>query len=236
LTTTLAGLLAGLLAFGLGEALLDYFPPQNVPQTLSGAVVMRPTVQTIDVAEGKNAALTFALFGAVLGLLLGLAGSLLNPARVGRWRGPMVGALLGGVLGAVLPLLLVVPYFQFQHRVGGDDLLVPMAMHGLFWGSLGAVAGLAWGIGAGTPARARPVLLGFLGGCAAAVVYEVVGATIAPLAATTDPISKAWTTRLLGYVLVGVCTGGALGLAHAAPGRTSAPEGAGGDAAGSQPS
>jgi hypothetical protein len=223
-TTTLAGMIAGLLAFALGEVFLDWFPPRDIPQMLSGSVVMKPTVQTIAVADGQNAALTFAFFGAGLGLLIGLASQLANRANRRSWNGPATGLVLGAALGSILPLILVAPYFRLSQRYGSDDLILPLAMHGIFWGSLGAAAGLACGIASGRPGRARQALFGFLGACLGAAIYEVVGATMAPLAATTDPISKAWTTRLLSYVLVGTCTGAALGLSGVSsdrsPGRT----------------
>lgn len=67
----LAGLVSGLLAFGLGEALHDWFAPKLVPQMLSGAEVMRPTHQTLATAAARNGAVAFALLGGAWGSFWG---------------------------------------------------------------------------------------------------------------------------------------------------------------------
>src|SRR5262245_55564488 len=178
----MAGLLCGLAAFGLGEAFYGWFPPKAVPQMLSGAQVMLPSVETIAVADARNSALSFAFLGGGLGLFFGLAGGL--GRRSGRWAvtAGLIGLVLGAILGACLPLLLVVPYIRMQDTRNSDDLLVPMGMHAALWGPLGAVAGLAFGIGLGPGHRLRPLIFALVGACLGTAVFEVVGAAIDPLA------------------------------------------------------
>jgi hypothetical protein len=82
----LAGLVSGLLAFGLGEALHDWFAPKLVPQMLSGAEVMRPTHQTLATAAARNGAVAFALLGGP-GVLSGASrrpGPPVGPPRLRR--------------------------------------------------------------------------------------------------------------------------------------------------------
>lgn len=219
-----AGLLAGLIAFGLGEWGHDYFSAEGVPQALSGNTVIRPTLQTIAVADSRNSALTFGVMGGVLGLVLGLAGGLARCSIPGAARGAGIGLFLGTVVGAVLPLVLVIPFHHFQNARNSDDLLAPIGLHAALWGPLGAAAGLAAAVGLGRPRLAFPCLLGgLLGAILGVIAYDIIGASVAPLAGTSEPISITWPTRLLARLLIPV--GAALGIASAVrdPG-TLAPE------------
>src|SRR5262249_26437846 len=65
-TLVAAGVLAGLLAFGLGEMTYGFFPPKAVPQPLGGGQVLRPTLETIAAADSRNSAVTFGTMGGVL--------------------------------------------------------------------------------------------------------------------------------------------------------------------------
>src|SRR5262245_32847342 len=49
-----AGLVAGLLSFGLGEMTYGFFAPDSVPQPLGGGTVMRPSLATIATADSRN--------------------------------------------------------------------------------------------------------------------------------------------------------------------------------------
>jgi hypothetical protein len=124
----------------------------------------------------------------------------------------LIGLVLGAVLGACLPLLVVVPYFQFQKVRNSDDLLVPLGMHALMWGTLGAVGGLAFAIGLGPGHRLRSLLFALVGACVGTAVYEVIGAAVDPLALTSDPVSKTWRTRLMARLLVAIAVGATISL------------------------
>jgi hypothetical protein len=180
---------------------------------LSGSEVMRPTVHTIAVADSRNAAVAFACLGSALGFFLGLAGGIAGRSYKRAWRAAATGSFLGAVVGVALPLALVVPYNRLQRWLPSEELIVSLAMHALFWGALGAVAGLAFSIGLGTTRRWRWALFGLVGACLGAAVFEIVGAAIDPLALTSEPISTTWSTRLLARLLVGFGTGASLGLA-----------------------
>jgi hypothetical protein len=85
LLAVLAGLVSGLVGFGLGEAFYGFFVPEAVPQMLSGAQVMLPSFGTHAIADARNGAVAFALLGGSLGLFLGLAGGLARRS-IGRPR------------------------------------------------------------------------------------------------------------------------------------------------------
>ena len=70
-------------------------------------------------------------------------------------------------------------------------------MHAMIWGSLVRIGGLAFGIGLGHGHRVRLLFLALVAACLGTAAYEVIGALLDPLALTSDPISKTWTTRLL---------------------------------------
>jgi hypothetical protein len=177
-----------------------------------GAAVTTPTVETVIVADTRNSALSFALLGGCMGLVLGLAGGLARLSGRAALAAGLIGLLGGAVLGAVLPLALVGPYIRMQHLRNSDDLLYPLGMHCLMWGTLGAIGGLAFGIGLGRGHRSRSLLFALAGACVGTAIYEVIGAAIDPLALTSDPISKTWKTRLLARLLVAIAAGATICL------------------------
>jgi hypothetical protein len=84
-----------------------------------------------------------------------------------------------------------------------SDLVLPLLIHGGLWTSIGAAAGLAFGVGLGGRGRiARMLLGGVLGAIAGTMVYDVAGALIFPLAQTGRPLSATWGSRLFAHVAV----------------------------------
>src|SRR4029077_1615449 len=141
-----------------------------------------------------------------------LAGALARRSGRAALAAVLIGLLGGAVLGALLPLILVGPYFRLQHLRNSDDLLVPLAMHEILWAPLGAIAGLAFGIGLGPGHRLRSLLYALVGACMGTALYEVIGAALDPLALTSDPVSKTLRTRLLARMLVALAVGMAIAL------------------------
>lgn len=213
-----AGLLAGLLGFGLGEWTSGFFPVEQVGVALGGGTVMRPTLETIARADMKNSALTFGVMGGLLGLTLGVAGGLVSRSTASAARGGLVGLFLGAVLGVSLPLGLIEPFDRFQADRNSDDLLAPIALHAILWAPLGAVGGLAFGVGRARPGMIlRSTLGGLLGAVLGTIAYDVIGATLTPLAGTSESISRTWPTRLLARLLLAVGTVGGIALSAPAP-------------------
>jgi hypothetical protein len=63
----LGGLLAGLLAFGVGEAVHDLIPAASMTQHALGLTRVTPTFATETVAAARNGALAFGVLGLFLG-------------------------------------------------------------------------------------------------------------------------------------------------------------------------
>src|SRR5262249_18459101 len=143
----LAGLLAGLVAFGIGEETYELIRPEKVAQNLVGSIVMVADRATNTVADTRNAALAFAALGACLGGCLGGAGGLAGRSRVGAVRGGLLGVFLGLALGAGASLALVPWFIKGRYDFFEYDLLIAMMMHVVIWGLLGAAAGLAFAVG-----------------------------------------------------------------------------------------
>jgi hypothetical protein len=215
--TLVAGLLAGVSAWYVGEATLDHFKPSAE----AAADLYRFTRLNKEqaIANGRNGAVAFGALGGILGLVLGLAGGLSRRSPTAALIAGLVGLVLGTVAGA-LPAFGVMPW-QWDHRnddPGTLDLSMPLMTCAALWTGLGATAGLAYGLGrAGF--RPGPLFSATLGGVIGAVLgtafYEVVGALAFPFDHTAYPISLSTVTRLLARVSVaGFATLGTLLLLH----------------------
>jgi hypothetical protein len=208
-----AGLLAGLIAFGLGELIYGRFAPELVGQSVGGNQVMRPTLETKAASDARNSATAFGILGGVIGLFLGLAGGLERRSISSAAKAGCVGLVLGVTVGAVLPLVLVVPYLRMLNRRTADDLFLSLGLHAMLWGPLGAVGGLAFGIGRGRLGQTlRLIVGGLMGAIVGTIAYDAIGGAITPLAGTADAISTTWPTRLLARLLVAISAAVAIDL------------------------
>lgn len=199
----LAGLLAGLAAFGAGEAVYKLVPAEKVKQTIMGQTLYAPTGPTTIVADTRNAALAFGILGVCLGGFLGAAGGLARRSAIATLGAGLLGALLAlaiAVLGsfAMLPFIMDVQPYHPEY-----ELLLSIAAHAALWGLPGAAAGLAFGVGLGHRGSIlRGVAGGFAGAVLGTVVFDVIGAAIFPLAGTAEPISATWPSRLFARLAV----------------------------------
>ena len=204
----LAGLMAGFIAWLIGEAIHARFAPAtlvNIAGT-SGGFVGADEVHSLDmakrVAQILDATLVFGAFGVILGLALGLAGgSARGPGR-SALRGAIVGSILGGTVAAVMtPVLLLIYYAFFNPDT--NELIVGLLFQVAISAAVGAAGGSAFGLGLGTRDIAvRAAVGGLLGAATGALVYQMAGAVAFPLAETSSPISATWGTRLLARVAV----------------------------------
>jgi hypothetical protein len=209
----LGGVLAGLAAFGVGEAAYQKFKPVLVRQDLMGNKIMVPTLETNRVAIVKNGALAFGSLGFCLAVCMGAAGGLSRRSTRAAVTGGLLGAVLGSAAGAGLTLSLLPGFLQAQDDYFEYDLIVSLAMHGLIWGLLGAAAGLAFAVGQGERRLiVRTAFVGGLGGLLGAIAFELIGAGFFAAAETGDPISETWPTRLMARALVALGTAAAIVL------------------------
>ena len=218
--TLAAGVLAGVGSWLAGETeTLEVIPKQVLVQAMGGPR-MEATTATERIANDQTAVRVFGVFGAAMGLALGLAGGLAghSPRRSGIAAG--VGLVVGGVVGALAPLV-VLPIFHRAGRAGSDDMIAAMLMHAGLWMGVGAVSGLAFGIGLGGRKRlVASIIGGAVGAVIGAIVYEFVGAIAFPLDKTASPISMTWQSRLLARLLI--ATSAAVGIALAVADRREA--------------
>lgn len=218
-SAALAGLMAGVLAWAAGETrAVDAGPAEKRSPFMGSETMMgQVTFESQQAAVRLTSTKAFGILGGLTGLLLGLAGgatagSLRRAALAGG-----VGLVLGASVGAGVTWLTL-PGFERGRAADTGDLLASLLMHGSFWIPIGAVGGLALGLG-----RRDRIALAMLGGAVGALVatvaYELIGGMIFPMAETGAPISLTGTTRLLGRLLVPIlaAVGAAMAIAPHAP-------------------
>jgi hypothetical protein len=211
------GVVAGLVSWLAGESAYGAFRPKLFKVVIMQSTHFTPTMQSMNDADLKNATVAFAILGGVTGLVMGFAGGLAGRSVS---RGVIVGLgaqALGGLVGALASLALV-PLFYRQLVPDTNDLLSPIMIHAGVWMAIGAVGGLAFGIGL----RCGRNLLGAVGGaclgaCLATVVYHLLSASLFLDSGSTEPVATSPLVRLLAMLLVPVFV--ATGAARGALGR-----------------
>ena len=195
-----AGLIAGVASLLVGEVILNRYqsdlnpPLQNNPNP--------EDMRRWKDARLYSATFTFTTLGGLLGLALGLAGGLARRSVSASAMAAILGLLLGSIIAASFSLILVSIFFK-NHHPQSSDLIYPLFTHGAIWSAVGAVGGLAFGLGLGGRGRWKATLVGGLMGAAAAtVVYELVGALFFASNKTDLPLSSSSTTRGMALLLV----------------------------------
>jgi hypothetical protein len=189
-----AGLLAGAIAWAAAEPLIE---PEVGFQSKDKKLNVDPTV-----AGKKNGLISFGIFGAVLGLGMGLAGGLSSGSAGRAAFAGFVGLVVGGaatvaITWAVLPI-------YYQHTLSGD-MTYSLMVHGGAWGVAGAVAGLAVGLGlCGWRGLGRGLIGGAVGALLATVIFEFAGGILLPRALTDRPVSPYWEGRVAARLAVAV--------------------------------
>jgi hypothetical protein len=200
-----AGLIAGVASVLAGEVILSRYQSDLAP-----ALQIQPSPEVMRRwrdARLYSATLTFATMGGLFGLAMGLAGGLARRSVLAGTRAAIVGLLLGTTAAASLSLVLVSNFFA-KHDPQSGDLVLPLLTHGAIWSAVGAIGGLALGLGLGGQGRWKVTLAGGLVGAAAAtVVYEIVGALAFATSKTDLPLSSSITTRGMAQLLVAILSG-----------------------------
>ena len=206
------GLLAGIVAWQVGERTMEYSKPSRA----AASNLRDPTAFNIEMpgVSAVNGALTFGALGALLGLAMGLGGGLSRGSASSAITGAIAGLILGAAGGA-LPSFVVMPW-HWRHQ--NDDpatleLLTPLMIHSALWCAAGLAAGLAFGIGSSgfKPFRLLEAgLAGLVGAMLGTFVFEMAAAMLFPFDHTANPFSDTSGTRLLarlcvaGFVALGV--------------------------------
>src|SRR5271165_2756752 len=102
----LAAMTAGLLAVALdwpaGEAAVQYIRTEKVVANVNGREQAIVTVLSSDRSDVKRATLAYGLCGAILGLVLGVAGASVRWSAGAALAAALAGLIGGGVAGAGL--------------------------------------------------------------------------------------------------------------------------------------
>ncbi len=208
----IAGLLSGAASLIAGEMILKSYQNELVP-----ALKAHPSAEDLRrwrEARIHSAALTIMATGGILGLTMGIAGGVARRSSNASAGAAIVGLVLGFAVAASLGLFLVSNFFKkFDPQSG--DLVLPLLTHGAIWSAVGAIGGLAFGLGLGGKGRWTATLGGgLLGAAAAAVIYEIVGALAFASSKTDQPVSATLASRGMAHFLVAIlsATGAALAL------------------------
>jgi hypothetical protein len=199
---SVAGLVAGAAALVAGEIIMERYRGdlfQNI------TTHPRPEdMQRWRDARVYSAVLTFTALGGFLGLTMGLAGGLARRSAFAGASAATAGLLLGAAAAAALSRVLVAYFFR-THDPQSNELLLPLLTHGAIWATVGAVAGLVFGLGLGGKGVWRATLAGGLAGAAAAtIIYEIVGALAFASAKTDLPVSSSPASRGMAHLLIAI--------------------------------
>jgi hypothetical protein len=220
----LGGLLAGLAAFGAGEAVYKLIPAELVKTRTMGQIVIGPSAKTSAVADVRNGALAFGLLGACVGGFLGAAGGLARRSAPAILGASVLGVILGLATGALVSFGLLPFFLDTQPYHPEYEMILSLIMHGAVWGLTGAAAGLAFAVGLGERRLLlRAIAAAFVGAVLGAIIFELAGAAIFPLASTGQPISTTWPSRLLARILVTVTSVAVVSMSLSGPFPTSSP-------------
>ena len=148
-----AALVAALLAWGIGEKTHDFFRPSLKTPTSRDFTALNREER---IAAQKNTAVVFGTFGALLGMLSGVAGGASRRSIPGGASAALAGLLLGGI-GAAVASDELVPIFARFYSDETPSLLLSFLVRGGIWTVAGMAAGLcSAGDGGGLPAYRRP--------------------------------------------------------------------------------
>jgi hypothetical protein len=215
-----AGFATGIVAWGIGEALLV---PEAGFQSRNEKTYVSPSI-----AGFRNGSISFGALGAAMGFGFGVAGGLSRRSIPRAIIAGVTGLFMGGGTGVALTRLVLPIYYEHS---GSSDITYPLIIHGGIWAGVAAVAGVAFAIGrAGWRGVPRGILGAIAGALIATVIYDFAGGIFFPLASTDRPISQTWGTRLLARLLVTIlvasgvvlCAGPTDGVAAADPSRREA--------------
>ena len=234
----LGGLVAGALAWGVGEFEESISPFWSAPKypgvtnfvAPAGLLPTNPDAEKAITPEQrrmtilKHSAIAYGSQGAVLGLVLGVAGGLSRRSWPRALGAGIIGLLLGVLVGGGGSYRLI-PYLNAHSTDAmGDDLMLAFQTHLAGWLPVGLVGGLAFALGVGGPPKVfvGTVVWGTLGAILGTILYETIGALAFPMTDPSRPIPQGSAVRLMACLLLAVAVGACAGFgARQRPPKTS---------------
>jgi hypothetical protein len=197
-----AGLIAGVASLLVGEMILIRYQHDLLPTLRNSPSAEQ--IRRLRDARLYSATLTYTTMAGFLGMALGWAGGMARWSLSASVRAAILGLLLGTAATASMALGLV-PNFYKRYDPQSGDLVLPLLTHGAIWSTVGAIGGLAFGLGLGGKGRWKATLVGGLAGAGAAtIIYEIVGALAFASSHTDLPLSSSITTRGMAQLLVAI--------------------------------
>ena len=199
-----AGLVAGALAWLGGEGVVaietadQSFVPANQGQIgQHDAMILEATIM--------KASASFAVLGASIGLVMGVAGGLLRGMPKAAAGAGLGGAVLGGTMIATVSMVALPRFLEDTEQLE-QGMLEPILMHGLLWSTAGLAGGIAFAVGLGCRPTtvAQAAIGGVIGAVLGAAIYDIVGAVLWATDKTGMPLSESWYSRLLSRMCVSV--------------------------------
>ncbi len=169
----LAALVAGFVAWGIGEKTFDYYRPSARGRDPRDFTALNRAKR---IADQKNTAIAFGTFGALLGLLSGATGGVLGRSVPGGASAALAGLVFGGI-GAGVVSYEVAPIFTQFYSDESPSLVLSFLVRGGIWAVAGMAAGLAFAWGwQGLLGVPRALIGGLIGSVCGTVAFEAVNA------------------------------------------------------------
>ena len=210
---------AGLLAGGLVGSMLLQMAVAGGIGGLVAWMLMEPGSRASELnpfrsSEPAEVLVRMAVFGAVVGGLIGLALGAVEGVVTGAWSraatGGALGLLIGGAGGAVGGVMGQFAFgFILSQGDGGAGLIHAMLARCIGWALVGAFVGLGPGVMMMAP---RKMLNGLLGGLAGGLIAGLLFDPLGEAVYRATGAETGLASRLMGFVVLGVCTGCGVGL------------------------
>ena len=201
----LGAVIGGMTAWGVAESPIGRFTPKQSNLRVMGMATgsKAATPEAIREAERLNAVRSIGVFGAMVGLGMGIASGAAFGDRRSILIAGIVGLMGGGMIGALTPLGAM-PIFELIRTPGKQDLLPAILMHLTLWTPVGALGGLAFGLGRTSAAGPllKSTISGAMGAAIGAALFQVAGTIAFPTVAVEKVVSTTWVSRLVARLTV----------------------------------